>query len=221
MLARLSAFVVWALVGATLVFWGLRLAVQAPSAPTYAMAVGDAAAVRGDLTALLGTAPAAAVLATPSTPAPEASSRFRLLGIAAPRAGSAAPAGRGVALIAVDGKLPKAFAVGARIDPDLVLESVSLRSVSIASSKGAPAIKLELPPLAAAATGALPSALPGGNGLPGVAAPVGPIGMPVPGLVGQPPAILQQPGQMEAPSMIPQAPPPMIPRQGPNAPLNQ
>lgn len=218
MLARLSAFVIWALVAATLVFWGLRLVVQAPSAPAYAMAVGDAAAARGDLTALLGTAPVA-VVATPSAPAPETSSRFRLLGIAAPRAGGSAPARRGVALIAVDGKLPKAFAVGARIDPDLVLESVSLRSVSIASSKGAPAIKLELPPLAAAATGSLPIGLTGGTRLPGMAAPIGVPG-PVPGLVAPPPQ-MQAPGPMEAPQMIPQAPPPMIPRQGPNAPLNQ
>jgi general secretion pathway protein C len=60
MLARLSAFVIWALVAATAVFWGLRLFVRAPAAPTYTVPVGDAAAVRGDLARLLGTAPVAA-----------------------------------------------------------------------------------------------------------------------------------------------------------------
>lgn len=157
MLARLSAFVIWALVAATAVFWGLRLLVRAPVAPAYAVPVGDAAAVRGDLTRLLGTAPVAAPTAAAS---PEASARFRLLGIVAPKyaATDAASVGHGVALIAVDGKMPKAYAVGARLDSDLVLQSVSLRTASIASSKsGAPTITLELPPPTAAATGTLPA----------------------------------------------------------------
>jgi len=32
MLARLSAFVIWALIAATAVFWGFRFAVRAPAA---------------------------------------------------------------------------------------------------------------------------------------------------------------------------------------------
>lgn len=157
MLARLSAFVIWALVAATAAFWGLRLLVRAPAAPAYVVPVGDAVAVRGDLTRLLGTAPVAAPAAVAS---PEASARFRLLGIVAPKyaATNAAPVGHGVALIAVDGKMPKAYTVGARLDSDLVLQSVSLRTASIASSKaGAPTITLELPPPTAAATGTLPA----------------------------------------------------------------
>ena len=137
MLARLSAFVIWAVVAATAVFWGLRLLVRAPAAPAYTVAVGDAAAVRGDLTRLLGTAP----IAPPTAQAtPEAASRFRLLGIVAPKqaaAGRTASA-QGVALIAVDGKMPKAYAVGAPLDGDLVLQSVSLRTASIGSGQGAP-----------------------------------------------------------------------------------
>ena len=155
MLARLSAFVIWALVAATAVFWGLRLFVRAPAAPAYTVPVGDAAAVRGDLTRLLGSAPVAAPTAAAL---PAANARFRLLGIVAPKyAGDdAVLAGHGVALLAVDGKMPKAYAVGARLDNDLVLQSVSLRKVSIgASTRGAPTITLELPPPAAAATGTL------------------------------------------------------------------
>ena len=159
MLARLFAFVIWALVAATAVFWGLRLLVRAPAAPAYALAVGDAGTVRGDLTRLLGSAPVAPVAAAA---VPEAASRFRLFGIVAPKDASAS---NGVALIAVDGKLPKAYSVGARLDGDLVLKSVSLRTASIASGQGAPTtITLELPPPTAATTGSLPLAPMGGFG---------------------------------------------------------
>jgi general secretion pathway protein C len=172
MLARLSAFVIWALVAATAVFWGLRLFVRAPAAPAYAVPVGDVAAVRGDLTRLLGTAPAVAPTAVA---APAASARFRLLGIVAPKyAGDdTGRTGRGVALLAVDGKMPKAYAVGAHLDDKLVLQSVSLRTVSIGSAThGAPTITLELPPPAAAATGTLPANPPGAPVLPTPPAPV-------------------------------------------------
>lgn len=161
MLARLSAFVIWALVAATVVFWGLRLLVRAPAAPAYAVAVGDAAGVRGDLTRLLGSAPVAPPV---TAAAPEAASRFRLLGIVAPKNPTEGGSGasNGVALIAVDGKMPKAYAVGAPLDGDLVLRSVSLRTVSIASGGGAPAITLELPLPVPAATGSLPTGPMGG-----------------------------------------------------------
>ena len=81
MLARLTAFVVWALVAATVVFWGLRLLVRPQPAPSYAVAVGDAGALRGDLTRLLGATPAAPG-AGPAA-APELASRFKLLGVMA------------------------------------------------------------------------------------------------------------------------------------------
>jgi general secretion pathway protein C len=155
MLARLTAFVIWALVAAAVVFWGLRLLVRPPSAPAYAVAVADVGVSSGDLTRLFGAAPAPA--AGPVAATPEASSRFRLLGIAAPKSPGTGSGTHGVALIAVDGKMPKAYAVGARLDGDLVLRSVSLRTVSIAPPSGAPAITLEMPPPAAAATGRLPA----------------------------------------------------------------
>ena len=159
MLARLSAFVIWALVAATAVFWGLRLFVTAPAAPLSAVAVGDAAAVRVDLSRLLGAAPA-----TPVAAVAEAGSRFRLLGIVAPRAalpgtvlGTAAGAAQGVALIAVDGKLARAYRVGATLDGELVLQSVSLRSAAIGPARGVPTLMLEMPALPVAATGTLAS----------------------------------------------------------------
>ena len=159
MLARLCAFVIWALVAATAVFWGLRLFVPAPRAPLYTVAVGDATALNGDLTRLLGAAPVAPDAAA-EVAAPEAASRFRLIGVMAPRSAAAsAAAGSGVALIAVDGKPPKAYAVGSRVDEGITLQSVGLRGASIAMGPGQPPVRLELAPLPPPATGTLPAAM--------------------------------------------------------------
>lgn len=190
MLARLSAFVIWALVAATVVFWGLRLTVRAPSAPAYVVPVGDASAVRGDLTRLLGAAPVATSAAMPLA---DANSRFRLLGIMAPKGSSGTVGTQGVALIAVDGKMPKAYTVGAPLDGDLVLQSVSLRTASIGAAKGAPAVTLELPLPAVAATGRLPAGGSGGGGIP------------VPAVTALPPPI--QPPVVPQPLLPPQPAP--------------
>jgi general secretion pathway protein C len=155
MFARLSAFVIWALVAATAVFWGLKLLVRAPAPPPYALAVGDATTVRGDLTRLLGTGPVEAGATTPT--APEASSRFQLLGVVAPKYATGL-ASTGVALMTVDGKMAKAYQVGAKVDGDLILQSVGLRSASIGAVTGAASVTLELPPLTSASTGNLPPA---------------------------------------------------------------
>ena len=174
MLARLCAFVLWALVAATAVFWGLRLLVRAPAAPPAAVVAGDAASPRVDLTRLLGAVPVA--LAVPVAQV-DANARFRLLGIMAPKPSATGPA-HGVALIAVDGKLPKAFRVGATVDGDMLLQSVSLRSAALGRARGGPGFTLELPPLPGAATGTLPAAVSGQAGPAGQA-----LGQaPVPGL---------------------------------------
>ena len=155
MLSRLSAFVIWALIAATAVFWVLRLAVRTPAPPPHSVAMGDVAVSGGDLSRLLGAPPTAD--AAPVAAAPEAASRFRLLGIMAPKQARANTEGAGVALIAVDGKPPRAYPVGAHLDGDLVLQSVSLRTVSIASTQGSPPVVLEIPRLPPAATGSLPA----------------------------------------------------------------
>ena len=200
MVARLCAFVIWALVAAIAVFWGLRLGARAPETPTNAVAAGDSPALRGDLTRLLGAPPVAAAQVEIT---PEAASRFKLVGVMAPKGSAAARSNsnaRGVALIAVDGKPPKAYAVGARLDGELVLQSVSLRTASIGTAQGASAMKLELPPLAAPATGTLPmmngqnaGALP-----PPTFNPVSPMPMMNPG---QPIRPQTQAPQMQAPAM--------------------
>jgi general secretion pathway protein C len=193
MLSRLSAFVVWSLVAATVVFWGLRLLVQPRTAPAYAVAVGEGSAPRGDLSRLLGAAPTTtAAVNLPS--APEMSSRFKLIGVMAPKV--APPVGDpspGLALIAVDGKPPRAFPVGAALDGELVLQAVSLRSASIGPAQGATAVKLELPPLPPPATGTLAQAMT-------------PTSRPVPMVPGLTPSVTPSMSQ-PVPSVVSPAPP--------------
>jgi general secretion pathway protein C len=160
--ARLSAFVIWALVSAGAVFWGYRLWATPLSAPANLQVVSEGPVARGDLTRLLGAAPVA-VSAAPAVVAE--SSRFRLLGVLAPvpTGGAAKPSTAGVALIAVDGRPARAYAVGARLDGDLVLLSVARRSASIGPAQGEATVLLELPSLPAPATGSLPRPLAGGE----------------------------------------------------------
>lgn len=192
MLARLSSFVIWALVAAGAVFWGLRLAVHTPPAPPHVVASADAAVAGGDLTRLLGVPPVAPVAA--AAPAPEAPSRFRLLGVVAPKR---AHDGRGVALIAIDGKPPRAFPVGATIDGDLVLQSVSLRTAAIGPAQGAQTVVLEVPRLPAPATGTLPPA--------GAPIPPSPVATPLPVAPPPvtPPAITPLPPAAVPPQLVP------------------
>jgi general secretion pathway protein C len=193
MLARLCAFVIWALVAATAVFWGLRLLVTAPRAPQNTVAVGDPTTLRGDLARLLGSAPVEAV-ATAEVAAPEAAARFRLIGVMASRSAAASAAtGSGVALIAVDGKAPQAYAVGSRVEEGVTLQSVGLRAASIAMGPGQPAVRLELAPLPPPATGTLP-----------------------------PPVMSQDAGAAAQPGAMPAPPPPMPPLPGlPGRPMSR
>ena len=157
MKARSFAFVVWAAVAASVAFWGLRLFVSSPPMPSHAVAVGDGGAASGDVSRLLGASPKQAV-AEAQVLSPELSARFKLTGVMAskPKSKATAASAQGVALISVDGKPARAYGVGARIDGDLMLQAVSLRTASIGSAPGTPAVVLELPPLPPASTGSLP-----------------------------------------------------------------
>ncbi len=197
MSARLSAFVIWSLVAASAVFWALRFGVQVPQAPAHAVPIDRAAPPRGDLARLFGAAP---VLAVTEGARPEAPSRFRLVGVMAPK--SSTPQGTGaygLALIAVDGKPPRAFAVGAKLDSDLVLQSVGLRTASLGPAQGARSLLLELPALPAPATGALPAlGAPPAAGDPVMLAPR-PNAEPVPGA----PLPMMAPAVAQSPTMRP------------------
>jgi general secretion pathway protein C len=159
MLARLAAFIVWALVAACAVYWSLKLLVRAPAAPAYSTAIAGTAAARGDLTRLLGAAPVASAATVAAAPA--VASRFKLHGVMAPKGSPTATVAslQGVALISVDGKAPRAYAVGARVDSNLVLQSVSLRSAAIGPADGAALVKIDVPALPAPATGKLAAGL--------------------------------------------------------------
>ena len=193
MFARLAAFVIWSLVAATAVFWVLRFGARGPQAPAYAMPVDRTSPVRGDLARLFGTPAVVAATAVRS----EASSRFRLVGVMAPKSRPRdESASYGFALIAVDGKPAKAYMVGARLDSGLVLQSVGLRTASLGPAQGARSVLLELPTLPSPATGVLP--VPGtgtmanavGRAIANPTPPAAPIaGIAVP----QPPAMQAQP----------------------------
>lgn len=140
-----SAGLVWLLVAATAVHWGLRLWVQGRAVPPQAQTVGVAQAMQGDPARLFARA-AAAPAAPAASPARD---RFRVMGVAA--SGEA-----GFAVMSVDGKPPRAYRVGASVDAQWAVLAVSQRSIEIGPVGGPAVVSLDLPALPAAATGRLP-----------------------------------------------------------------
>ena len=105
-------------------------------APPAVASAPQAAADPAAVAQLLGAVPTQAT----AVAAPEAASRFALLGVVADSDG------QGAALIAVDGKPAKPFRVGAKVEEGFVLHSVTTRSASLgASTEAAPAFTLQLP----------------------------------------------------------------------------
>jgi general secretion pathway protein C len=155
MLAKTSAFLIWAAVAGAAVFWGLHLSGSAPEAPAHAQPAPVATVVRSDLGRLLGPDPASPSAESQAPLAVAQQSRFQLLGVIAAGSGGSA----GWATLAVDGKPPRTFRVGSAVDGSSVLQKVSARGVEIGPRGGAPVVTLQLSPLAPAATGR-----PGGAG---------------------------------------------------------
>ena len=155
MLAKTSAFLIWAAVAGAAVFWGLHLSGSAPEAPAHAQPAPVATVVRSDLGRLLGPDPASPSAESQAPLAVAQQSRFQLLGVIAAGSGGSA----GWATLAVDGKPPRTFRVGSAVDGSSVLQKVSARGVEIGPRGGAPVVTLQLFPLAPAATGR-----PGGAG---------------------------------------------------------
>jgi general secretion pathway protein C len=80
-------------------------------------------------------------VATPAAQ-PALSSRFALMGVLANQASG------GAALISVDGQPAKPYRIGAAVEGQLVLKSVSARQAQLAASVEAPAlVRLDMPPL--------------------------------------------------------------------------
>jgi general secretion pathway protein C len=133
---RLLTLLVWAGLGASLVFWVLRWSQSAPvalpvAAPVPVANAPDSAAVAR----VLGAAPAAA--AAPAS----VTSRLSLTGVVA-----RSESGTGAALIAIDGKPARAFAVGSKVEEGLYLITVAPRQANLAASpSGAVTVRLEMP----------------------------------------------------------------------------
>jgi len=169
MLSRIAAFVIWAAVAASIVFWALRLWAQPIAAPAHATLVSNASGFRGDLSRVFGPDAAPLAMATPAAPQMQADARFRLIGVVAPR--PAAAAAEGLALIATDGKPPKAYRVGTAVDGEMVLQAVHARGASLGPRGQAAQVSLELPALPPPSTGTMPgSALP--SAVPRARAPI-------------------------------------------------
>jgi general secretion pathway protein C len=200
MVSRIAAFVTWAAVAASIVFWAVRLWVQGTPVPANTVVVSNASGFNGDLGRVLGVdaAPAEMPMAAEAPRAP-ADARFRLVGVVAPR--SAAASAQGLALIAMDGKPPKAYRVGTEVDGGLVLQAVHARGASLGPRGQAAVVDLALPvlpPPTAGGPGAgamLPPrsgvALPGRLAPPAATALVPPVSLsaPPPGSISAAPAV--------------------------------
>jgi general secretion pathway protein C len=153
---RIATFLVWLLAAACAVFWALRFTAS-PQAPLSAALATPASTSAVDPQSLAkglggGQTPAKAgdsAEAASSNAALQAA-RFALTGVVVQKAG----AGQGVALIAIDGKPPRPYRVGATLADGVVLRSVSNGKALLASSMdAAPSLTLALPQLTTAVVG--------------------------------------------------------------------
>lgn len=132
---RLGTLALWALAGASTVYWGLRLSARPAGWPAPVSAPQPVAPDAQALARLLGAVPSAPAAA------PSAASRFVLEGVLAGMV-----SGDGAALIAVDGKPAKPFRVGATVDQGLVLQSLARRQARLGPALGGEAtLVLEMP----------------------------------------------------------------------------
>lgn len=168
--ARIAAFVVWALAAAAAMYWVLRLLAAPAALPPSVETVSVAGALKGDIARLFAS-PVPASDAAPVAAEPVLASRFKLIGVVA---GLAPDRGDGIALLAVDGKPPRPYRIGAPLGDDLVVQQVAARSVALGPAAGPVALRLDLPGLPPPATGR-PGALapPPPLALPGAALPAG------------------------------------------------
>jgi len=138
MATRLLSFAIWAIVAGTAVFWLTRLLSRADAAPPHAVTVsGNASVSSADLSRLFGSTR----VADASAPEPPADTRYKLIGVVAPRSAAAAA----LALIAVDNKPPRPVSLGGVVDGSLVLLAVNHRRAELGPAGGAATVRLELP----------------------------------------------------------------------------
>jgi len=181
MASRIFALIIWAAVAASLAYWGLRWLARPTGVPANATPVSMDGGTKGDIHRLLAGPTKASKDANQVNPglASMLSGRIKLLGVIAPRAGEQTA---GIALLSVDGKPPRAFRLGATVDGEMVLQSLTQRGAQIGPANGPAAINLDLPMMPGPNTGALPPvasltpAKPNAAGAPGMAPAVTPTG---------------------------------------------
>lgn len=139
--APLTTLVLWALVAASAVYWGLRLSTPPAGQVAPATVTTPPAPDVQAIGRLLGAGSVAVAPTTPVAPVASASSRFALLGVLAGRS-----SGGGAALIAVDGRPAKPFRVGAVVSAGLVLLALEPRQAQLGAAGGPPSLTLEMPP---------------------------------------------------------------------------
>jgi len=194
MLSRFAAFVIWASVAASLVFWAARLLATPTPVPPHATLVSMATASKGDLARLFGSSAEAPTPVNDPEPTVSTDTRYELVGVVAPR--SAAARAEGLAVIAFDGKPARAYRVGTAVDGELVLLKVHSRGASLGAAGQAPQINLELPLVPPPTRGSLPilptvGGAPAGSDLPVPAQ--GGLGGPMPPPQALPPSAQQSP----------------------------
>ena len=131
----LAAAVLWAAAAASVLLWWLHRPSTAVAdvAPAGMSAAAMPAPQPEAVARALGQAPASAA------PAPELQQRFVLLGVVGTEAG------RGSALLAVDGQPPKAFVRGQSVAEGWRLDAVQPRGVQLAPEGGGAALELAVP----------------------------------------------------------------------------
>jgi len=204
-LARIASVLLFAALCAIVAAWALQLlAPRPPIAPAGAVAQVQPSLDLGAAGRLFGSTPQAAGASTVAAP-----SNIQVAGVLA-----AGP--RGVALLAIDGKPARAFAVGDPVGDGMTVRSVSGEAVELDSS-GTP-MRLAAParPSLAVLTSGPNAAIGGGAPSPALPGALPPLAAPRPTVApNEPPALLPPPAPMSAggpvPGLAPGAAPPSPP----------
>jgi general secretion pathway protein C len=152
MSSRWTGFFIWALVAASVAFWGIKIFAATRPVPPGAQAP-QAVAANGPMERLFGAVVVTAVAAPAAHPESE---RFQLVGVIAPPSGAA---GEGFAVVVLDGQPARTWRVGALVDGNTSLLAVSKRGAEFGPQGGPTAFTLQLPEPAAAETGTLQTAV--------------------------------------------------------------
>ena len=138
---RLVTLAVWALLAWSASFWVLQTtAMRTAFAPAAPVSPAPVAAEPLHVARVFGPAiearPAEAVAAAPAV---DHSARFALQGVVAGR-GKA-----GVALLSVEGRPPRPYRVGAKVDDAYTLQSVTAASATLTPPDNGPAFTVQVP----------------------------------------------------------------------------